>query len=287
LRRRGKNDPRTDDEPIDDSTLVFPGTIGTAEEIDGLAVEISRSGGEIIMRTEKAELGRWSSVDVTIRPIDSVSFEFIAETDNLIFVPGDPAAFSASPLVTVDVVERGHRKRRKAKKESAAVASISSLDEEPEQKKRRRRRAATPDDSSIEGSSKQSPEELSAARDDAQAQAVVPEPSTPLPDSEDHDVAPTETDAEAPTQGDDAETEPVTARLDEPVPQGKPSRGRRTRPWIRVLDMARHNRLFGLDRVPIDESLRGLQHEHSWEHRVATRSGLASHVCTICGKLRF
>jgi len=55
---------------------------------------------------------------------------------------------------------------------------------------------------------------------------------------------------------------------------------------MRMLDTARHNSLFDLDRVPIDENLRGTEHEHSWEHRVATGSGLASRVCTICGKIR-
>jgi hypothetical protein len=55
---------------------------------------------------------------------------------------------------------------------------------------------------------------------------------------------------------------------------------------LRILDAARRNDLFNLERVPIDESLRGSEHEHSWEHRVATDTGLASRVCTICGKIR-
>lgn len=57
--------------------------------------------------------------------------------------------------------------------------------------------------------------------------------------------------------------------------------------WIKTLDAARRHDVFGLDRVPIDENLRGQKHEHSWDHRVAATSGPGKHICTICGKIRW
>jgi len=56
--------------------------------------------------------------------------------------------------------------------------------------------------------------------------------------------------------------------------------------WIRVIDLARKHDLLGLDRVPIDESLRGREHQHTWDHRVAWKTGPGAHICTICGKVR-
>ena len=56
--------------------------------------------------------------------------------------------------------------------------------------------------------------------------------------------------------------------------------------WIRTLDTARRYDVFGLDRVPIDEDLRGQKHEHTWDHRVAATSGPGKHICMICGKIR-
>jgi hypothetical protein len=49
--------------------------------------------------------------------------------------------------------------------------------------------------------------------------------------------------------------------------------------------MARHRGLFGLDRLPVDERNRHGDHEHTWDHRAAG-SGLAQHLCTICGAVR-
>jgi hypothetical protein len=56
--------------------------------------------------------------------------------------------------------------------------------------------------------------------------------------------------------------------------------------WIRSLDVARKYDLLGLDRVQIDEELRGHEHQHTWDHRVAAASGPGNHICTICGKIR-
>ncbi|MCL1597674.1 MAG: hypothetical protein M3094_00710, partial [Actinomycetia bacterium] len=56
--------------------------------------------------------------------------------------------------------------------------------------------------------------------------------------------------------------------------------------WIGVLDKARRYDVLDLDRVPTDKRLRGFEHQHTWDHRVARREGFASHVCTICGGIR-
>ena len=56
--------------------------------------------------------------------------------------------------------------------------------------------------------------------------------------------------------------------------------------WIRTLDTARHHDFFGLDRVQINEDLRGQVHEHTWDHRVAPKAGPGKHICTICGRIR-
>lgn len=84
----------------------------------------------------------------------------------------------------------------------------------------------------------------------------------------------------------DPEVPEVASTPEAPVAESPPS-GPRRGVRVRMLDAARHNNLFNLERVPIDEGLRGGEHEHSWEHRVATGSGLSSRVCTICGKIRF
>ncbi|MEN8114805.1 MAG: hypothetical protein ABFS21_10505, partial [Actinomycetota bacterium] len=56
--------------------------------------------------------------------------------------------------------------------------------------------------------------------------------------------------------------------------------------WLRAIDVARKYDILGLDRVPIDEELRGQEHEHTWDHRVAWKTGPGARICTICGKVR-
>jgi hypothetical protein len=56
--------------------------------------------------------------------------------------------------------------------------------------------------------------------------------------------------------------------------------------WIRALDTARKYDFLGLDRVPVNESLRGQEHQHTWDHRVAPSSGPGRYICTICGEIR-
>ncbi|MCJ7781163.1 MAG: hypothetical protein MUQ27_10090, partial [Acidimicrobiia bacterium] len=69
---------------------------------------------EITLFADGAELGSWPPTAVTIRRIDSISFEFIAEGDRLIFVPDDPATFGDIPLVDGGAASTGSRRGRKA-----------------------------------------------------------------------------------------------------------------------------------------------------------------------------
>ena len=56
--------------------------------------------------------------------------------------------------------------------------------------------------------------------------------------------------------------------------------------WMFSLDKARQFDLFGLDRVPVNEALRGQEHQHTWDHRVAPSGGPGRYICTICGEIR-
>jgi hypothetical protein len=83
-----------------------------------------------------------------------------------------------------------------------------------------------------------------------------------------------------------AAAKPVRPKLSTEATSNK-SEEKRKRVWIRTLDAARKYDVLGLDRVPIDENLRGQKHEHTWDHRVAATSGPGKHICTICGKIRW
>ncbi|MFO7700919.1 MAG: hypothetical protein R6W79_09990 [Acidimicrobiia bacterium] len=56
--------------------------------------------------------------------------------------------------------------------------------------------------------------------------------------------------------------------------------------WLRTIDSARRRGLFDLDRVPVNEALRGQEHRHTFDHGTAASSGLVSRICTICGTVR-
>jgi hypothetical protein len=56
--------------------------------------------------------------------------------------------------------------------------------------------------------------------------------------------------------------------------------------WLRTLDRARERGLFGLDRVQVDEGLRGGDHQHTFDHGTAAGYGPSKHICTICGRIK-
>lgn len=70
------------------------------------------------------------------------------------------------------------------------------------------------------------------------------------------------------------------------VKKVKEPKDKRSGVWLRTLDTARRHDFLGLDRVPVDVKLRGGEHEHTWDHRVAATSGAGKHICTLCGRIR-
>ncbi len=77
----------------------------------------------------------------------------------------------------------------------------------------------------------------------------------------------------------------ITPRGSQPESKSKTSDKTATA-WIRTIDTAREYGLFGLDRVPVTAAQRGLEHQHTYNHGAAARSGLGKHLCTVCGKIR-
>ncbi len=92
--------------------------------------------------------------------------------------------------------------------------------------------------------------------------------------------------ANAPSQGKPPKEKPSKPSRRDRKAASSTDMKKRDGVWLRTLDTARRHDLLGLDRVQIDEELRGREHQHSWDHRVASTSGAGSHICTICGKLR-
>ncbi|HSJ71829.1 MAG TPA: hypothetical protein VLA29_09325 [Acidimicrobiia bacterium] len=87
--------------------------------------------------------------------------------------------------------------------------------------------------------------------------------------------------ARTPGQDQARSPNPQTARsprVEKEAPQ--------TSRWLRTVDSARRRGFFNLDRVPVNEGLRGQEHQHTFDHGTAASSGPASHICTICGKVR-
>lgn len=78
---------------------------------------------------------------------------------------------------------------------------------------------------------------------------------------------------------------PATKRKEAPPPRADKEVAETSR-WLRTVDSARRRGLFNLDRVPVNEALRGQEHQHTYDHGTAASSGPASHICTICGKVR-
>lgn len=268
--------------------LVASGTIRSADEADALSVEITIDETDIAMRYGEVELGKWPTSAVRVRRIDQTAFEFTAEGDRLIFVPDDPAAFGASPIVGRTPEEDNTRKKRRAKKKPKATKSGHRSRRTPSQEDRGEHpdpttEAAQEDVPTLQPLDDREEAVSADGTDVALAPSITPDLHTePSDDAEGADES-----ASSETHrwirwrrgGKEERSEP-----DEATPE-EPDDGL-NRTWLRALDVARRYDLFGLDRVPIDETERGQEHEHTWDHRVATSSGAGSRICTICGKIR-
>jgi hypothetical protein len=262
---------------------VISGSIRIPNEEDALSVKLSMSATEITLRTDGADLGEWPSTAVDIRPIDSTSFEFIAEGDRLIFMPDDPVAFGDSPLVIGPADENRRRKSGKTKNNSDVAGPVSAKEQASSEREHRPRRRKAAKESSEEKPSKPSRRERKATAAAARAEAVPVPPSSGSGSDEDTQ------DGELPVVHEEPALSPRPQAPEESEFNDTPRTGpkeRLNRAWLRSLDTARRYDLFGLDRVPIDEESRGQEHQHTWDHRVAVESGAGNRICTICGKIR-
>jgi hypothetical protein len=248
--------------------VVVAGSIRSPSENDALSVTLTIGDTEITMRADGTELGGWPAEAVAMRRIDATAFEFIAEGDRMIFTPEDPSTFGGSPIVGGPGAATGSRTGRRSKKRlGGAEAMTTERPVSPEDDRRSRRRTAN-------GSSKESPAKPSRRLREATAEAARADelPVAPPADPEPIDAA-------------HEEGRPALASEPDEVVATE-TKGKSNRAWIRAIDIARKYDTFGLDRVPVDESLRGQEHQHTWDHRVAAKSGLGKHICTICGAIR-
>jgi hypothetical protein len=234
----------------DGVALVVSGSIRSPDETDALGVELTINGSEIALHADGSELGRWESEVVEIRQIDATSFEFNAEGDRLIFLPDDPAAFGIIPIARGVDAESGRRKGRKAKR------SKDHADE-----------PGAPPSS-----------DTSAAGDNPKVKKL----------SKPAKVKKLSKPAKVKKLSKPAKVKKLSkpAKVKRPSKPAKEPRAERTGAWLRTLDMARRYDLLGLDRVPVDVELRGGEHQHTWDHRVAATSGAGKHICTLCGRIR-
>ncbi|MCL1601320.1 MAG: hypothetical protein M3112_07270 [Actinomycetia bacterium] len=246
-RWRGKGS--SSEEDVADSVLVVRGSIRSPDETDALVVTLRIAGQEIAMHGDGSELGRWNTAAVEIVPIDMTSFDFIAEGDRLIFSPDDPSAFAIIPLVGGTVEEKRERRGlRRKKKQDGGTFTKATADAQTK-----------------------------AAKSNTQPPAAQEKPPPAARKK------PRRTRRrEKPRQSKKG----VPAETSKGATSKKPEE-KRSGVWIRTLDTARRYDVLGLDRVPIDEDLRGKKHEHTWDHRVAATSGPGKHICTICGKIRW
>lgn len=274
--------------------MVIAGSIRNPDETDALSVKLSIRETEITMFADGAELGNWLCTAVIVRRIDSTSFEFIAEGDRLIFVPDDPATFGDIPLVDGGATSAGSRRGRKAKKKSHRTEPRLEADQASHEEGRPLGRRSVGQEPSTEKASKPSRRDRKAAAEAARAEAppseVVPVPPSTVPrpiatTSEDERPADDDVPSEARGRGRTRSGLAVLGREPDRA-SSKVFEKKSNGVWIRTLDMARHYDIFGLDRVPIDEGLRGQEHQHTWDHRVVASSGLGRHICTICGETR-
>lgn len=265
--------------------MTAKGSVRSPGEREALKVTLTIAGTDVALRSGDLELGTWQTSDVEISAVDATRFTFVAEGDRLIFTADDPMDFASHPLV------RPYPGSREAD------------DRQPKRKrKRKRKRRQKPSETTAEPS-----EELVVSQSD-EATAIEPAPShddlgrtadVSLEGlSTEPDEVPTPPVVAIPTEIEDQEGPDATALGgidDDPSDDTAPhedaidkdmDQGTRPGPWIRTLDMARRNGLFGLDRVQVAEGLRGEEHQHTFDHGAAAGYGPSKHICTICGKVR-
>lgn len=307
---------RSDNAPATGAVSVVAGSIRTADDPTALDVKLSIWDTEVTMRADGAELGHWPADAVSIKPLDAFSFEFVAEGDRLIFQPNNPDEFKDHPIVVGAATGRRRKKRSKEKKAPAKAPELR-WDESTEAESKVRKKAveeAKPTRQERKAAAREAKAAIAAAKSARQVKVPVgdydtqPELGTTRGSTRATAESPIAASAEAPAFESRAAVETSdapTSRRPERAKRERTPKERRTREpktaengdsrfaelrhkaWLSSLDFARHYDLFGLDRVPVNESLRGQpDHPHTWEHRVAPSSGPGSFICTICGAMR-
>lgn len=275
---------RVEDGPTGGALVEFSGILRSPGEPDALNVKLGIRDSEITLHAEGAQLGSWPAEAVAVRRFGKAAFEFTAEGDRLIFTPDDPAAFGDSPLVVgrvADTDAKGGKSRRRAKRaEPRPTRDRASVEEQPPsereskkgpRKSRLRKRPRRRQKISAEAAGEESAT-LDVVPDSG---PVAPEVVSATPDN-------TRSETDTPTSDGRRLSESPESDDASPTRLRKAAGG----VWIWTLDLARKYDTFGLDRVPIDVNLRGQEHQHTWDHRVAATSGLGKHICTICGAVR-
>ena len=284
---------RAEDKPVGDPPVEFPGTLRSPDEPDALSVKLSIRDTEVTLHADGTQLGSWPAAAVRVRRLDATAFEFTAEGDRLIFTPDDPATFGDSPIVGGHDADTGGRKRRKSKKRSEEAEPKLAWDQDhPDEDPHARQGAAQ--DSPKDRPRKRSRRRRSAAAEPAGAKTASLDDVPAVPPTEPGPIDVTSGDAQPATDTASSDgRRQRKSRHKRPVPgpegdlvESSEPKAKGNGAWIRALDIARKYDTFGLDRVPIDVSLRGGEHQHTWDHRVAATSGLGKHICTICGAIR-
>ena len=75
--RRGAKSPSSEGGLTGGSVTVVSGSIRTPDDPETLKVKLSIWDTEITMRVDGVELGNWDESEISIRAIDSTSFEFM------------------------------------------------------------------------------------------------------------------------------------------------------------------------------------------------------------------
>ena len=349
MRLRARRNVTTEARSPLERPAVYAGALRDPNESGALTVTLSVWSDQIVMHNDDVELGEWSRGSVRIIPLDSSSYEFVAEGDRLIFIPDDRAEFDAVATPSVpsgspqaaDQRKMSKSRSGSAKKTSrSTVARVTSaipssattkrIKKAKQPKKTKAAAAATASEPSQSTTKKPKRIRTRAARASDTSAAHTDTPSRPWRRAKTKPTAQQDpkpaTSAEprqpvvpdvTPSGGAVATTirrnTAVEAEVDGPKKQRRslkarrakvssPSGGRTEAPaqgeatttgwvkpkrWIRLIDSVRVYSVFGLDRVPVDTSLRGSEHQHTWDHRAAASSGPSKHICTICGRLKF
>jgi hypothetical protein len=258
----------------------FDGQLLLQEDAGGLAVTLRVTESRVTLRSGRSELGAWSASGVSITSAGGGRYEFIAEGDQLIFVPDEAEPFGANPLISAlaplpPTKRWGIRKPKAVAPVEASPAPMFAADE-PKRKagiRRSRPKSEAKEEEPAPQHAADKPKRRVKIRRIKPKSMDAPLPEQPVA---------------APAPKPDHPIAPRAAEVSSDLRPASAGRilSRRRQAWLATIDQARQYDLFGLDRVPVTQKMRqGHTHKHTWDHRVS--AGFASrHICTICGKVR-